>query len=150
MLYVVAPLYVVCWPGLQDPRSTPRRRPHNASLPCRRQAQAGLPWIARVCYNTSWGSEANCTGTTIVVLDDEGSKVADSHHYAYGEERWRGGNDMVARQAAFPYLWVSGAGLHCGLVALRKAVLAINLHASDVAHVICRFRGQHHGKRIQN
>jgi len=36
-------------------------------------------------------------GTTSVVLDNQGSKVAESHHYAYGEERWRGGNNIVAR-----------------------------------------------------
>jgi RHS repeat-associated protein len=28
-------------------------------------------------------------GTTSLVLDDQGSKVAESRHYPYGEERWR-------------------------------------------------------------
>ena len=28
-------------------------------------------------------------GSTSLVLDDQGSKVAESRHYPYGEERWR-------------------------------------------------------------
>jgi RHS repeat-associated protein len=30
-------------------------------------------------------------GTTSLVLDDQGSKVAESRHYPYGEERWSSG-----------------------------------------------------------
>jgi RHS repeat-associated protein len=34
---------------------------------------------------------ADHLGTTSVVMDDQGSKVAESRHYPYGQERWRNG-----------------------------------------------------------
>ena len=51
----------------------------------------GRPW--QFARGELLGSLAmpNCTGTTSLVLDDQGGVVAESRHYPYGEERWSSG-----------------------------------------------------------